>query len=134
MLQKELQTLSFIAAGDTMLGSSTDPFRYVREMSRQTDIFHLNLETTLGPVNTPQISKAVRLNSPLSDIEWLLQLHPMLILNVANNHILDFGIDALRQTIDNLLEKNIKVKQHGLLVLIKMVILLKPRLKEKVQD
>ena len=107
---KDLITIS--AVGDIMLGGTSEPvlsehgydypFARVKHLFNESDVIIGNLE---GPLTHQEI--------PYSDKEYLFKTPPELVapalknagftlLNLANNHIMDFGVPGMRDTIEAL--------------------------------
>jgi poly-gamma-glutamate capsule biosynthesis protein CapA/YwtB (metallophosphatase superfamily) len=98
-------------AGDTMLGrgvakelgrrppqSLVDP--EVAEITRAADLFVLNLECCISERGAP-VPKAFNFRAPPAAVETLLHLGVDCV-TLANNHALDYGIDALLDTFEHL--------------------------------
>src|SRR5215218_652655 len=98
-------------AGDTMLGrgvakelghrppqSLVDP--ELVEITRAADLFVLNLECCISERGEP-ITKAFNFRAPPAAVETLLHLGVHCV-TLANNHALDYGIDALLDTFEHL--------------------------------
>src|SRR5204862_586363 len=103
-------------AGDTMLGrrvaeelgrrppqSLVDP--ELAEITRGTDLFVLNLECCISERGEP-VEKTFNFRAPLAAVETLLHLGVDCV-TLANNHALDYGIDALLDTCEHLREAGI---------------------------
>lgn len=93
------------AVGDIFLKTKNDtnPFVYVKEILNENDILFGNLET---PLTSSDIitKKAVSLVADSISVAYLKDAG-FDILNIANNHILDSGVDGLKDTI-HLLDEN----------------------------
>jgi poly-gamma-glutamate synthesis protein (capsule biosynthesis protein) len=98
-------------AGDTMLGrgvakelgrrtpqSLVDP--ELVEITRGADLFVLNLECCISERGEP-VPKAFNFRAPPAAVETLLHLGANCV-TLANNHTLDYGIDALLDTLEHL--------------------------------
>jgi poly-gamma-glutamate synthesis protein (capsule biosynthesis protein) len=103
-------------AGDTMLGrgvakelgrrrpdSLVDPA--IAELTRAADLFVLNLECCISERGKP-VPKAFNFRAPPAAVETLLHLGVGCV-TLANNHALDFGVDALLDTFAHLREAGI---------------------------
>jgi poly-gamma-glutamate capsule biosynthesis protein CapA/YwtB (metallophosphatase superfamily) len=103
-------------AGDTMLGravakalgrrrpdSLVDPA--VVELTRAADMFVLNLECCISERGEP-VPKVFNFRAPPAAVETLLHLGVDCV-TLANNHALDYGPDALRDTFAHLREAGI---------------------------
>ncbi|MBF4475245.1 CapA family protein [Methanobacterium formicicum] len=103
-----MDILKLVAVGDVYLKvqDHQDPFFNVHSIFKEKDILFGNLETPL--VNKGQKSnKAVVLHSDPKNVEYLKNAD-FDVLNLANNHILDFGEEGFRSTIKVLRENNLK--------------------------
>ena len=98
-------TLKLMAVGDISLQTRSDrhPFENVKEVFKRKDILFGNLETVLSSEGR-KAKKAVLLYSPPENVKYLKDMD-FDVLNVANNHILDLGVDGFRNTLD-MLNKN----------------------------
>jgi poly-gamma-glutamate capsule biosynthesis protein CapA/YwtB (metallophosphatase superfamily) len=103
-------------AGDTMLGravarelgrrppeSVVDPA--VVELTRAADLFVLNLECCISERGEP-VPKLFNFRAPPAAVETLLHLGVDCV-TLANNHALDYGLDALLDTFAHLREAGI---------------------------
>ena len=103
-------------AGDTMLGRSVafelghrppeslvDPG--LVEIVRDADLFVLNLECCISERGEP-VPKTFNFRAPPAAVETLVHLGVGCV-TLANNHALDYGIDALLDTFDHLREAGI---------------------------
>lgn len=75
-------------------------FQNTPELFKDADLICANLEAAVTQGNRPLI-KTFRFNSPL-DIGEHLALHKIKIVNLANNHSIDYGKAGLTDTIANL--------------------------------
>lgn len=106
-------------AGDTMLGrlvntyieqmSYTYPWGNVLPILKKNDINIINLETTLTKSDT-KIPKVFNFKATPEKVKALQEAN-IHIVNLANNHILDFDIEGLIETIHTL--DNAKIKHVG---------------------
>ena len=117
-------SISLVAVGDIMLGGTAEevliengydyPFAKVQHLLADADIVIGNLE---GPLTN-------LCESTLDDKEYIFRSPPDLvapalkkagfnILNLANNHILDFDIQGMTDTIENLNKLNIQTVGTG---------------------
>lgn len=114
------RTISIALAGDTMLGRGVadaireDPARPlvsggVREAAAEADVFVLNLECCISDRGTPwpDPSKPFFFRGPSSAIR-VLETLGVSCVTLANNHALDFGEEALIDTIRHLDEAAIR--------------------------
>lgn len=105
-----------IFCGDTFLKTKTindDPFFYIRKEFLLSSIVFLNLETVISEavITSDKTIKHVNLiTSPdrITAINSLGERDTVRIVNLANNHILDFGPKGLKETIRHLQDNNIE--------------------------
>lgn len=92
-----MKTSHLIAVGDITLQTKNNchPFENVREIFGKKDILFGNLETTLSNTGK-QAKKSVTLHSHPKNAKYLKDFD---ILNIANNHILDLGIEGFNNTL-----------------------------------
>jgi len=103
-------------AGDTMLGRgvneilavkpSTYPWGNLLPLLHQTDFNLVNLETTLTR-SMKKVPKVFNFRSDPKNIQSLKDAHIDAVC-IANNHILDFGVEGLLETISTLDQAGIK--------------------------
>jgi poly-gamma-glutamate capsule biosynthesis protein CapA/YwtB (metallophosphatase superfamily) len=104
-------------AGDTMLGrgvaselAKRPPQSLVAtelaELTRAADLCVLNLECCISERGTP-VPKAFNFRAPPQAVETLVHLDVDCVL-LANNHALDYGIEALLDTFEHLREAGIR--------------------------
>jgi len=97
-----------IAGGDT-LGRTKDgknPFYYVNNIFERADFKFLNLETVLTKRRKPKAKKWIHLKTDPSAVEYFKDTN-INIVNVAHNHILDFGEEGFKDTLKYLKEADI---------------------------
>ena len=122
-----VKSVSILITGDIMLGRSTMtkslnsgdaayPFRKVADKLRQVDIVFSNLE---GPIvsNCPKIDEGYKFCADPKMIEGLV-FSGMDIVNLANNHILNYGKTGLEETKKVLNDNQIKWVGDGNLEII----------------
>lgn len=114
-----------LAVGDLMLGTSVKklirekgpayPFRKYREMLTGADLTFGNLETPLSDRGTPTAGKSQEslddgtnfiFRAPPSSAEGLAEAG-FDVVSLANNHMMDYGPDALRDTLEILQEAKV---------------------------
>lgn len=93
-------------AGDTTFTDGLDlrePFGQVADLMREPDLMVVNLETAVADpgVGRPPVDKRFLFRSPPSSLDLLVDAG-VDVVALANNHTLDFGADALAQTIDEI--------------------------------
>lgn len=89
-----------MAVGDVFLQSkrgNTDPFTNVKDIFSQADIVFANLEAPLNIDNISVIEKAFPLSIPPENVSFLKQAN-FSIVNLAHNHILDYGDEGALET------------------------------------
>lgn len=93
------------AFGDIFLKTkdNSDPFKNLKKVFQSQDIIFGNLETVLSNRGSP-LPKRVSLRTESENIRYLKDAE-FSIVNIANNHIMDYGEIGLLDTI-NILEKN----------------------------
>lgn len=82
-------------------------FSEVKQLLDTYDLVIANLESPLTSADVPYGYKTIHLKSDTDNIELLKYLN-IGVVNLANNHILDFGHKGLNETIDLLTKNNIK--------------------------
>lgn len=98
-----------LAVGDIMLAREVDrrmkkagdihyPFANVRDLLRQGDVVFGNLETSIVPGRPIRSDEKMFRSDP--GLELALQDAGFTVLSLANNHVPDFGKDAIRSTIE----------------------------------
>lgn len=97
--------------GDVMLGrlvndqlkvaDPTYPWGDTLPVLRQADIRFANLECVLADDGTPAPGKMYRFRSDVKNVESL-RCAAVDVVSLANNHVLDFGVDALREMLSAL--------------------------------
>ena len=112
----EVPTINIKAVGDVMLGRGVggrlnedyiSPFKEVAPFLNSADITFANLECSISDRGQALIGKGVWLRAQPKAIEGLLYAG-FNIINIANNHILDYNEIAMFDTIDILDEHGIK--------------------------
>lgn len=103
--------------GDVMLGRLVNdrltvadpafPWGDVLPILRQADVRFANLECVLAGDGTPVPGKVFHFRSDVKNVECLKSA-AIDVVALANNHVLDFGVDALREMLTAL-------DQHGIL-------------------
>ena len=95
-------TLAF--GGDTLLtravAETTNPFAGIRPPLVDADLAIVNLETAISTRGRAQIKEFTFRSAP--SFADRLAASGIDVVSLANNHTLDFGVDALRDTIANL--------------------------------
>ena len=117
-------SISLVAVGDIMLGGTAEevliengydyPFKQVRHLLDNADIVIGNLEGPLtDQCESPLEDKEYVFRSPPAAVSPALRSAGFNLMNLANNHILDFGIEGLTDTIDSLNKQQIKTVGTG---------------------
>jgi poly-gamma-glutamate synthesis protein (capsule biosynthesis protein) len=123
-IQPNKEAIQFAFIGDLFLGGEyisfaeksginmLEPFRNVHHLTTDADILVVNLEGPIytGPNKRPDVS-SVLFNHP-DAIKYLLN-HRECVVNLANNHIMDYGEEGLLRTIAILDQNNIKYVGAG---------------------
>ena len=99
---KSTWTLTF--GGDTLLtrpvSRTTDPFAGIRPPLANADLAIVNLETAVSSRGRAEVKTFTFRSAPsFADV---IARAGVDVVSLANNHSLDFGLDALDDTIDNL--------------------------------
>jgi poly-gamma-glutamate capsule biosynthesis protein CapA/YwtB (metallophosphatase superfamily) len=97
-------TLGF--GGDTSFTGGLDrrdPFGQIGDLLRDPDLMMVNLETVVADedVGRPPVAKRFLFKSPPASLDLLVEAG-IDVVGLANNHTLDFGPDALAQTLDEI--------------------------------
>lgn len=108
-------TITICFGGDTMLGRMTNemidatdyayPWGNIRSLLHATDLNIINLETTLTN-STAIVRKVFNFKATPDKIETV-KAGRIDVVNIANNHILDFDVTGLQETIATLDEAHI---------------------------
>lgn len=120
--QKGDQEVTLMAVGDIMLGRTIGeiiesegpqaPFLYTAETLASADITLGNLECSISDRGTPE-EKTYAFRAPIVAGESLAYAGFDLV-NLANNHVLDYGAVALEDTITILASNNIQTVGAGM--------------------
>ena len=105
----EKQELTFIAVGDVMLSRGvgtqirkhgpTYPFALTAELLRNADLTFANLETQISTLGVPMAGKEIHFRADTKSILGLMHAG-IDVVSLSNNHSMDFGRDALFDTMD----------------------------------
>ena len=111
-------SITLIAVGDIMLGGTAEeillensydyPFKKVQHLLNDADIVIGNLEGPLTTACESTLDKEYLFRSPPDSVAPALKKAGFNIMNLANNHILDFDIEGMNDTIDSLKKQNIQ--------------------------
>jgi len=93
-------------AGDTTFTNgleTRDPFGQVVDLTSAPDLMVVNLETAVADlgVGRPPVEKQFLFLSPPASLDLLVEAG-VDVVALANNHTLDFGVDALAQTLEEI--------------------------------
>jgi len=109
--------VSLIAVGDVMIGGHvkefTDkfgfdyPFEAAKEILQSADLTFCNLEGSIAKKGVREEGKEFTFKTDPKAAEGLAKAG-FDVVSLANNHIMDFGVDALFETIEHLEKNNIK--------------------------
>ncbi|NLW55995.1 MAG: CapA family protein [Firmicutes bacterium] len=115
-----LLTIAF--AGDIYLGGALEPivlknpsypFLHIGDLCQDNDLFFANLEGPLSTRGEIYVEKTFTFRSHPQVVQCLTE-GGVNVLSLANNHIMDFGPEALIDTIITLKENSIYVAGAGL--------------------
>lgn len=111
-----LGTFTFVGGGDIALTGDADArvFDGIRRFLRAGDLVVGNLEGTLTTTGAPRCSGGVGCFTFRGSPAWagVLRRAGFNVLNVANNHALDYGADGQRETLESL--SNAGLLEQGL--------------------
>jgi len=99
-------SITIAAVGDTVCRAAdgTDPFRFTRDILNQASLRFVNLETVVaGEVGQPA-PKWIHLRTDPDQLRYL----PADVVNLANNHVFDYGPAAFEEMITWLAGAGIK--------------------------
>lgn len=93
-------------AGDTSFTAGLeqrDPFGAITDLLSEPDLMVLNLETAIADpgVGRPPVQKQFLFRSPPESLQLLVNAG-VDVVTLANNHTLDYGADALAQTLEEI--------------------------------
>lgn len=111
-------SITLVAVGDIMLGGTAEeimqrhgydyPFKQTLHLFSNADIVIGNLEGPLTDNETPEASdKQYLFRSPPQAVAPALQRAGFNVMNLANNHILDYGVSGMNDTIHSLAQVGI---------------------------
>ena len=116
------ETVSIVAAGDVMLGSWVQnvilengwdyPFRNIDSILTRADIVFANLEAPFGTKDSAAFEKTYTFQVA-PDLVKVLTAGKINVVSVANNHIFDFGVEDLFETMTLLNQNNIQYSGAG---------------------
>ncbi|MBC7334386.1 MAG: CapA family protein [Actinobacteria bacterium] len=103
-----MDSIKLFAVGDISLiwKKEPDPFKHIKPILMEKDILFGNLEAVLS-VTGRRAEKAVLLNTNPNNIIYLKETG-FDILNLANNHIFDLGVEGFNRTLDILYQNKIE--------------------------
>ena len=95
-----MSLVKFMSVGDISLQTVNDrhPFKNVRKLFRDKDILFGNLETVLSN-HGQRVEKVCQLHTPPDKVIYLKDAG-FDILNVANNHVMDLGVEGFSETLE----------------------------------
>lgn len=102
-----MNTVKLMAVGDIFLKTRNNklPFENIKEIFKDKDILFGNLETVLSNQGR-ETEKAVSLHTSPDKVNYLKDAG-FDALNVANNHIMDLGVEGFNETLKTLTKNNI---------------------------
>ena len=99
-------------AGKILLTDPAYPFRYLQTFCRESDLFFVNLETPISTQGEVYVEKTFTFRcSP--QVVKTLKAGNINVVSLANNHIMDYGPEALAETITLLEQHNIAYTGAG---------------------
>jgi len=113
-------SITIVAVGDIMLGGTAEevllkedydyPFKYVKPLLSNADVVIGNLEGPLTSIcnSNMELDKEYVFRSPAEKVAPALKSAGFNLLNLANNHILDYGTQGMNDTSKALRDINIK--------------------------
>lgn len=103
-----MSIVNLMAVGDIFLQSKNgnDPFEKIKRVFKEKDILFGNLETALSNKGK-EVEKAVPLHTSPDEVKYLKDTS-FDILNLANNHVFDLGIDGFNETLEVLSRNDIQ--------------------------
>lgn len=113
-------SITIVAVGDIMLGGTAEevllkedydyPFKHVKPLLSNADIVIGNLEGPLTSIcnSNMQLDKEYTFRSPAKKVAPALKNAGFNLLNLANNHILDYGAEGMYDTSKALSDHDIK--------------------------
>jgi poly-gamma-glutamate synthesis protein (capsule biosynthesis protein) len=116
------EPIQIVAGGDVMLDSWIEevvrtegwhyPFIYLDSILSDSDLVFANLEAPFGMQDSAYPKTYTFQVSP--DLVQVLQAGKINVVSLANNHILDFGTEALKETMQLLAKHQIKYSGAGM--------------------
>jgi poly-gamma-glutamate capsule biosynthesis protein CapA/YwtB (metallophosphatase superfamily) len=103
------RNIIFTAAGDCFLeadADDTNPFTNVAEIFQKSDISFLNVETVISDSEESIAKKWVHIKAPTESTSYLESID-IDIVNLAHNHIKDYGKFGFNDTLENLDKANL---------------------------
>ena len=103
-----------MAVGDIFLqtkDTKRSPFFFVEDLLSKADIVFGNLEVPITDVKYPALQKASLLKTCRENLSFLTKVNFSIVVNLANNHILDYGPTGAIEAIEHL--KNFKIQCIG---------------------
>jgi len=102
-----MQRVKLIAVGDIFLRTRNNkyPFENIKETLKNKDILFGNLETVLSSKGKAAEKAVLRYSSP-KNVEHLKSAG-FDVLNIANNHIFDLGLEGFSNTLDVLYQNDL---------------------------
>jgi len=108
--------VTIMAVGDSLVRNKTDgkesPFRYVADIFRNADLRFMNLETVLTDKEKPVAKKWINLKTKPKAVEFI-KTFGVDVVNLAHNHIKDYGPKGFNDTLDCLKQANISFVGAG---------------------
>ena len=98
------RTVALLAVGDSLGRTSLDgnPFQGVLDIFRDADLRFMNLETVLTDDEMPVAQKWIHIRTdPEPALQWL-RIAGIDVVNLAHNHIQDYGVKGFNDTLNHL--------------------------------
>ena len=103
-----MNTVKLMAVGDIFLKTRNNkyPFERVQKLFKNRDVLFSNLETVIS-TKSKKKDKAFPLCISSEKVKYLKEVD-FDVLNLANNHIMDLGIEGFNETLDVLTKNNLQ--------------------------
>ena len=96
----------FLSSSSSLDSNVLDKFKKLKIELATSELVCANLESPFFKSSSPRLKRSVLLDSPESSVSILNYINCN-VANIGNNHITDYGLDALTKTKDLLEDKNI---------------------------
>jgi hypothetical protein len=102
-----------VATGRREYGGLENHLQEIKADIGEPDLLIVNLEGPIGKGGDPKSKTAAILRSDRSVVKWL-QGFPHVVCNLANNHIMDFGVPTFEHTLNALKQAELHTVGAGL--------------------